>query len=63
MCCNYKFQCEKNICNNFDFSKNQEKLKKMNKEVWITMGLTATAVAIVLVVRDNMPNGFKFKKA
>jgi hypothetical protein len=35
----------------------------MNKEVWMTVGLTALSVALVLVVRDNMPNGsFSFKK-
>jgi len=34
----------------------------MNKEVLITMGLTALAVGVVLVIRDNMPNGFSFKK-
>lgn len=35
----------------------------MNKEVWMSVGLTALAVAVVLVVRDNMPKGsFSFKK-
>lgn len=35
----------------------------MNKEVAITTGLTALAVIVALVIRDNMPNGsFSFKK-
>ncbi len=35
----------------------------MNKEVWMSVGLTALAVAIVLVARDNMPSGsFKIGK-
>lgn len=36
----------------------------MNKEVWIVVGLTTLAVAVVLIARDNMPKGsFSFKKA
>ena len=35
----------------------------MNKEVLITAGLTLAAVALVLIVRDNLPNAsFAFKK-
>jgi len=34
----------------------------MNKEVLISAGLTLAAVALVLVIRDNMPNNFSFKK-
>ena len=34
----------------------------MNKEVMITVGLMTVAVGILLVVHDNMPNGFSFKK-
>lgn len=34
----------------------------MNKEVLITAGLTLAAVALVMVIHDNMPNGFAFKK-
>lgn len=36
----------------------------MNKELWISAGLTVLSIAVVLVVRDNMPKGtFSFKKA
>lgn len=39
------------------------KLNKMNKEVLMTVGLTAVAVIAALVIRDNMPKGsFSFKK-
>jgi len=34
-----------------------------NKEVFIAAGLTALALVVVLVVKDNLPNGnFSFKK-
>ena len=43
---------------------NPLKINKMNKEVFMATGLTALAVIVVLVVRDNMPKGsFSFKKA
>ncbi len=32
------------------------------KEVAITVGLTALALTLVLVVHDNLPSGFSFKK-
>ncbi len=32
------------------------------KEVAITVGFAAVALTLVLVVHDNMPNGFSFKK-
>jgi len=34
----------------------------MNKEVLINVGLTVLVIGMVLVIRDNMPNGFSFKK-
>lgn len=35
----------------------------MNTEVLTTVGLTALAVVVALVIRDNMPKGsFSFKK-
>jgi len=32
------------------------------KEVAITVGVTALAIVAVLVIHDNLPNGFSFKK-
>lgn len=35
----------------------------MNKEVLITVGLSALAFGVILLVRDNLPTGsFAFKK-
>lgn len=33
-----------------------------SKEVLTTVGLSVVAFAVVLVIRDNMANGFAFKK-
>lgn len=33
-----------------------------SKEVLMTVALTAVVVGGVLILRDNMPNGFAFKK-
>lgn len=35
----------------------------MSKEVWMTAAFAALGVAVVLVIRDNMPKGsFSLKK-